>query len=280
MQPHPYFDLRLHNEHELSAILGRTITARVTLHEWPLSCVQRIHLNDGSSVIYKSQVGPTVEAAFYRSMSSPLLIPAQTISEEAGYVVMLFDDVAAPRLCDLAFSTDQLVTIGQQLSHQIKLVVGNCPVYLDLSTIAKWQEIMTETQWHLARLVADGRFVQTTEEHLHALEAQAKDEAVLMALTGSSGLVHGDLTGENIFVLPTGLRVIDWQRPLLGPSDLDLATLLHSTGIDPHPYVAEGILQLRSLLQVQWLTACAIRWFPPGGETYDRMIAELVKLNR
>lgn len=276
MQPHPYFDLRLHNDQELCAIVGSAITARTTLHEWPLSCVQRLHLANGHTVIYKSQYGPTVEAAFYRHATSPLLISAQTFYEEDGHVALLFDEITAPRLCDLPCSTEQLVAIGQQLIHQISQVTVNFPVYLDLSTIAQWQQIIAATQVHLAQLVADGRFVQTTAEHLHALATQAQDEAVLAALAGPSSLVHGDLTGENIFVLGDRWQVIDWQRPLIGPSALDLATLLHAAGVDPRPYVPVGILRLRALLQIQWLTACAVRWFPPGCEVYDRRIAALV----
>lgn len=277
MQPHPYFDLRLHDDQELSAIVGCAITARVTLHEWPLSCVQRLHLADGRTMIYKSQYGPTVEAAFYRHAISSLLISAQTLYAEDGHVALLFEEITAPRLCDLTYSTAQLVAIGQQLTHQISQVAVNFPVYLDLSTILKWQQIMAATQVHLAQLVADGRFVQTTADHLHALATQTQNAAVLAALAGPSSLVHGDLTGDNVFVLGERWRVIDWQRPLIGPSGLDLATLLHAAGVDPRPYVAVEILQLRALLQVQWLTACAVQWFPPGCAVYDRMIAELVR---
>lgn len=276
MQPHPYFALRLHDDQELRAIVGCAITARVTLHEWPLSCVQRLHLADGRTMIYKSQYGPTVEAAFYRHATASFLISAQTLYAEDGHVALLFDEITAPRLCDLPCSTEQLVAIGQQLAHQISQVAVNFPVYLDLSTIPKWQQIMAATQVHLAQLVADGRFVQTTADHLHALAAQTQDEAVLAALAGPSSLVHGDLTGDNVFVLGDRWRVIDWQRPLIGPSALDLATLLHAAGVDPRPYVAVEILQLRALLQIQWLAACAVQWFPPGCAVYDRMIAELI----
>ena len=276
MQPHPYFDLRLHSDQELRAIVGSAITARTTLHEWPLSCVQRLHLADGRTVIYKSQYGPTVEAAFYRHATSSLLISAQTLYEEDGHVALLFDEITAPRLCDLPCSTEQLVAIGQQLTRQISQVTVNFPVYLDLSTIAQWQQIMAATQVHLTQLVAAGRFVQTTADHLHALAAQAQDEAVVAALGGPSRLVHGDLTSDNVFALGDRWRVIDWQRPLIGPSALDLATLLHAAGVDPRPYVPVGILRLRALLQIQWLTVCAVQWFPPGCEVYDRMIAELI----
>lgn len=276
MQPHPYFDLRLHDDQELGALVGSPITARVTIHEWPLSCVQRLHLADGRTMIYKSQCGPTVEAAVYQHARSPLLTSGRTFYDQAGDVIMVFEEITAPRLADLTFSPEQLVTIGQQLCQQISGIAVNFPVYLDLSTIAKWQQIMAVTQGHLAQLVTAGRFVQTTTSHLQALAEQVQAEAVLTALAGPSGLVHGDLTGDNVFVLGDGWRVIDWQRPLIGPSALDLATLLQATGVEPQPYVPDGILRLQALLQIQWFTACAVQWFPPGYETYDRTIAQLI----
>ena len=41
---HPYFDLRLHDDQELESHLSTKIVERITLHEWPLSCVQRLTL--------------------------------------------------------------------------------------------------------------------------------------------------------------------------------------------------------------------------------------------
>lgn len=276
MQRHPYFDLLLHDDQELSALVGSALTERVTLHEWPLSCVQRLHTAAGRTVIYKSQRGPTVESVVYQRAVSPLLTQARTLYEEDSNVIMLFDQIAAPRLADLTLTTGQLVSLGQQLCQQIRQIAVTFPVYLDLSTVAQWQQMMAATQEQLAVLVADGRFVQTTATHLQRLTAQVKDTEVLAALAGPSSLVHGDLTGDNVFVLGDRWRVIDWQRPLIGPSALDLATLLYTAGIDPRPYVPVGILQLRALLQIEWLTACAMQWFPPGCAVYDRRIAELI----
>ncbi|MBI3960182.1 MAG: hypothetical protein HY328_15325 [Chloroflexi bacterium] len=47
MVNHPYFDLLLHDDAELAAHLGDAIVERVTLHEWPLSCVQRLTTAQG-----------------------------------------------------------------------------------------------------------------------------------------------------------------------------------------------------------------------------------------
>jgi hypothetical protein len=55
MYRHPYFDLVLHDDEELSALLGWRIVERRTLHEWPLSCVQRVTTADDTRIVYKAQ---------------------------------------------------------------------------------------------------------------------------------------------------------------------------------------------------------------------------------
>ena len=74
MDAHPYFNLWLHSDDELSGLLTSQVVERTTLHEWPLSCVQRLRLDDGRRVIYKAQFSEGVEAAFYAAARSPLLV--------------------------------------------------------------------------------------------------------------------------------------------------------------------------------------------------------------
>lgn len=47
MHRHPHFNLWLHHSDELAVHIGAAIREQVTLHEWPLSCVQRIQLAKG-----------------------------------------------------------------------------------------------------------------------------------------------------------------------------------------------------------------------------------------
>jgi hypothetical protein len=48
MQQHPHFDLWLHDDAELANVLGSPLRERTTIHEWPLSCVQRIRTIHGA----------------------------------------------------------------------------------------------------------------------------------------------------------------------------------------------------------------------------------------
>src|SRR5207247_10946534 len=74
MQTHPIFtNILMHSDDELAERLGVEIVEREMIHAWPLSCVQRLLLADGTKRIYKSQLPPTVEPEFYVSASTPLL---------------------------------------------------------------------------------------------------------------------------------------------------------------------------------------------------------------
>src|SRR5436309_10612868 len=71
---HPTFpDVLLHSDDELAHELGSAVVDRRTVHAWPLSCVQRLALEDGRALAYKSQLPPTVEPEFYDAASTPLL---------------------------------------------------------------------------------------------------------------------------------------------------------------------------------------------------------------
>lgn len=276
MQPHPYFDLWLHADEELSRLLGRTMRGRTTLHEWPLSCVQRLQCDPGPSIIYKVQAEPTVEPTFYQQAQSPLLVGAQVAPHAHGPAALLLADIQAPRLADLTLPPPQLVQIVDTIVTQIGQIRGNLPALGDIRTLAAWRAYGETLITDLQHLVGDGRFVQVTAALVDEVAVWMESPSVLAAINGPTGYVHLDLTADNVLVLADGYRVLDWQRPIWGPVDLDRATLLTALGIDPSPYVANGVLQLRTLLAIGWLAQAACRWFPAGIPTYDCQIAALI----
>ena len=278
MRRHEFFDLYLHEDTELELLLRSDIVERVTLHEWPLACVQRVTTRDRQSVIYKSQFGPTVEPEFYAAATSDILISGKTIHQAQGHVCMLFEYIDAPTLGDLEASESQAVRIGRSLLKQIESIGGDLPVYLDVSTEEKWQDLVASTLTDLTALVSQGQFHVLTKEHIAELELWALSEPALSAIHRSSGYVHGDLGGDNLFVLPNGYRVIDWQRTMLGPPEIDLCTLLESLGFDPIKHIDENIVRMMYFLRINWLSRCSLRWFPEGREGYDRSIAHLSSL--
>ena len=276
MDPHPYFALQLHRNEELTPFLPSAVTARETLHEWPLSCVQRLHCADGQTFIYKVQSAPSVEAEFYRQARSSLLVTAQILPVDSGPAALLMEDVDAPRLGDVVFSTVDAVAHTEQILSQIAAIAGHLPALDDIRREDGWRARGEAILNDLHQLVKEGSFRQVTASMIDDVAAVTTAEDVQAALRSQTGYVHGDLRAENVLLTADGYRVLDWQRPLWGPVALDRLSLLSSLGVDPSGHVAVGVQRLHVLLQIGWLTQCAIRWFPPGVQHYDEQIAQLI----
>lgn len=276
MQRHPYFDLWLHDDDELAALIGSPLTQRTTIHEWPLSCVQRIRCVAGQSYVYKVQAPPTVEPAFYQHARSPLLVGAQVLPGPDGPAALLLEDVQAPSLEDLPLAEPARLEMVNAVLTQITQIEGDLPALGDVRTPAGWLAYGQAIVEDLRALVADGAFSRVTAPMIDRVSACVQSPAVRSTVDGPMGYVHADLCAENVLVLPDGYRVVDWQRPIWGPVALDRATLLESLGIDPAQYVAAGVLQLRTLLLIGWFAQTARRWFPDGASTYDTEIAGLI----
>src|SRR2546422_732537 len=142
MQTHPFFtDILMHSDDELAESLGSDIVQRETIHQWPLSCVQRLRLGDERKLIYKSQLPPTVEPEFYESASSRLL-PGHRLLEKLGAcATMVFDWIDAPLLRDEAKSDIELVEHGRRVVGQIGEIKGELPTYLDIGSAEAWYRV-------------------------------------------------------------------------------------------------------------------------------------------
>ncbi|MBM4456413.1 MAG: aminoglycoside phosphotransferase family protein [Chloroflexi bacterium] len=275
MQRHPHFALWLHEDAQLSALLGAEIVGRTMLHEWPLSCVQRLRLAGGATRIYKVQAPPTVEPAFYARACSPLLVAAQLIEHGEGLPALLMEEVQAPRLTDIGLPAAEALAIGRAALAQIAAIRGHLPALADLRTAALWLAYWQTVLDDLSQLAEAGVFVRVDQALMRGLTRQGAASDVLAAFESPIGYVHGDLTAGNLFVTHSSLRVIDWQRPLWGPTALDLVCLLDSLALDPRAFLDEGVVRLFYLLRIAWLTQCARRWFPAGAATYDSAIVRL-----
>jgi hypothetical protein len=277
MQRHPYFDLWLHDDAELGVLLASPVVGRATLHEWPLSCVQRIRTADGRTRIYKVQAEPTVEPEFYSQAHSPLLVNAQIIRQASAPAALLLEDVTAPRFLDLQPTLDQALGLGRALLREIAHISGDLPAVADLRTEQQWRAYVAAMHADLCALVESGRFHLVDYQLIEHLMQTALAQPVLSVLCESPGYVHLDLSATNLFVLADGYRLIDWQRPIWGPTALDLASLLDSLHMELHPHLSSGVIQLFNLLRIGWLSQCARRWFPPGADSYDRQIVQLAE---
>ncbi|HLO14713.1 MAG TPA: phosphotransferase [Anaerolineales bacterium] len=279
MYQHKYFNLRLHDNVELEEILRVKIVERRTLHEWPLSCVEQVITAEGSKWVYKSQFGPTVEPQFYANAKSKLLVAGKTLYQsKSGFVNMLFEFIEAPRMEDLKLSDNAIVAAWNNLSQSIAEIEGKLPYYHDISEQKLWRALMETMLENLEKLVFQGSFQRVDNMALRKLRIWTCSEEILAALGKNVGFVHNDLSNDNIFVLPDGYRIIDWQRPIISPKELDLAALLASLNRETRGFVDQRIVWIMYLLRIEWFTECAVRWFPEGQDYYDSSIHRLINL--
>ncbi len=275
MHKHPYFNLYIHDDQELAVYVGAEIVARETLQEWPLSCVERVTTGQGQW-IYKSQFGPTIEAAFYAVARSDLLDRVQTIYQAEGHACTLRDYIDAPLIEDLNLTEEQAAQIVRQVRTQISEIKVDLPGMYDIRTPDRWLALAADTLRDINTLIEQGRYTVATPKVAAGLGQWVQASSTLEAVQRHPGLVHGDFHGDNLFVLPDGgYRLIDWQRPFWGPIELDIAAMMNSLGFDPLNYVSPSIVRIGHFLLIHWFSQCATRWFPEGAETYDRSTAEL-----
>lgn len=263
MPRHPYFDLALLDDTVLNQYLLAPIVLRQTIHEWPLSCVQRITCDDGSQHIYKSQAPPSVESAVYGTVSAPHLLSATIISNQH----LLLPYISATT------SLGNHADVVQRVLTHIATMPPHTPVYRTLDTIHTWTTLMDTTCATLRRQIDDTTFSHLTHADVTRIEEWAHHHDLYELWQGSVGVVHGDLSTSNIMHATTQTYVIDWQRPLYAPTVIDRWMIEQALQLQSTTPPMTGVLC--TLLEIAWLTEAATRWFPAGASHYDGQITAL-----
>jgi hypothetical protein len=270
---HPYFDLWLHTTDALERILRTNIAARDTIHDWPLSTVQKITTADGAALIYKVQHLATVEPEFYRSAASRLLPKYEYLGKVHDSQAMVFEFIAGQRLADVAAGEGDVLRIGRELQAEIRHIRGVLPVFTDIGDVRKWQRFVDTVLARLSGLIEQGIFPNLGLALVGELAEWAGRRAVVDTIARESGFTHGDPNGDNIFVLPDGYRLIDWQRPRYAPLDVDMVGLLLGKGLDPYRHVKPEVVQIFCFLRIDWATLCKTSLIPQG-MTYESWVRD------
>jgi serine/threonine protein kinase len=260
MKKHPVFDLWLHDDEELETIAGAGICERKTLREWPLSFVEHVILQDGTSRIYKSQHGSPVEPAFYRKANSkhiPAIYYNHSYEDDHW---MLLEDIDGKH--PSALDREGLLSLGLNV-RGITSALGNMEPYrYDLSE--KGYEFFANSTVELLNVLHAGGKLKMTEVSviLRIKEALTHPE-VLRTVGGRCVLLHGDLKYDNILIRPNGeVVLIDWQSVLFGPECLDIYSLMATQAMDPVPIAGIGPEILRMGLEMRWFADCLNTWMP------------------
>lgn len=278
MPTHPIFsDIRLHSDDELAAVLSAGITERTTMHEWPLSCVQRLTLDNGRRLVYKSQLPPTVEPEFYQQATSPLLPGHQLLGRLGTCETMVLDFIDGPQLRAKASGAEELLAHGRELVQQIGQIDGRLPVYVDVGTPERWASKVDTTLDKVTRLHQSGRFSSIRPQTVRRLAAWAAQPAVIDAATRDARVLHGDLKADQVLLADDGYRVLDWQRPVLACPDLDLVALLEGEDLDSQAHLDGNLVRVFWMLRLQWAAEAQHDLFPDfRGPLFKRWAVEAV----
>ena len=69
--------------------------------------------------------------------------------------------------------------------------------------------------------------------------------------------------------------MIDWQRPVIAPPEIDLVGLLVDRKIDPRRYVSTAVIKIFWFLRLNWAVEAQYDLFPGfEGRLFDQWAAE------
>lgn len=254
MYKHEFFDLQLHTDDELETIYGSGIVERRTLHEWPLSCVQLVARRDGTRSVYKSQCGPTLEDEVLQIMTGPILPTTKVLYKNSGYLIMDFEFIEAPLATEVSMSSDEAIAHGQRLIKEISALRASslCPVWLDIGTVDRWRAVTQELFGGYRRMVSRGLLSSNLEKCIDDMQMWSESTAVVRAIENGNTFIHGDLAAKNVFIKGNGHKVIDWQRPLRAPAEVDLVLFLDSKRVNPLLIVEPHYVGIMCLTGMWW----------------------------
>jgi hypothetical protein len=252
---------------ELAAALGVGVAERVEVHRWPLSCVQRLRLDDGTSVAYKAQLQPSFETRFYQAAKSPLLLPARVLSEGAcSHLVLPW--LTRPSLAGCRLSAAELAETVTLLSKEIAAIEGELPIYLDLASESGIHALVERVHAMASVLVADGRLPSLTPDDLAFVSDWAHRPSIVHALTTDRTFTNGDLSADQVFAPDSGtphFTVIDWQRPLWATAGMDVVGALVDAGHDPADHLDWPPVAAHWLQLLHWAVTAQHDFFPEQG---------------
>ena len=251
----------------IAGALGTQVAERVEVHRWPLSCVQRLLLEDGTSLAYKAQLQPSVETRFYAVARSPLLLPARVLAEgPCSHLVLPW--VSRPSLAEQELPAAELAATVAVLGREIAAIQGDLPTYLDLGSASGIQAIAEQVLAMASVLVGDGRLPSLTTHDLAFVSDWVGRPSVVHALTTDRVYTNGDLTANQVFVPEAGTQhytVVDWQRPVWATAGVDVVSALMDAGHDPADHVDWPPIGAYWLQLLHWAVTAQHDFFPEQG---------------
>ncbi|MGI5206172.1 phosphotransferase [Spirillospora sp. CA-108201] len=227
----------------LSALLAasplspRRTVSRDPIHVWTLSAVERVHLDDGTTVILKSAVAPftgearVLEYAAHHGVPVPTVLASDRQGED--HLWMLLEDLGEHSEEDTSL----------YLGAATAVAVHVCPPMLGLPVMDAQElgSLPGRALGSLTRLQEAGRWTDTADiRHSLGRLAAVADKRAVGTTTPPFGMCHSEFHPTSIHAGPEGVRVLDWARSFIGPGLLDLASWRDT----PLPLDTEAIAEM------------------------------------
>ncbi|PWR14859.1 aminoglycoside phosphotransferase [Micromonospora sicca] len=203
----------------LLAETGSTMTASEVIRIWELSGVERLHLSNGASMIFKFAVTPfTTEADILINLAGhgiPVVaVKAWAVRDHT--LGMLTEDLGVPL---------RLATENDAATAAVRLHAIPSLAYLDTFDEEALTSLPERGLAALAALQREGRFLNAKDikRALQRLAPLARTRAV-GAERPPFGVCHGEFHPTSLHVGTDGTRLLDVAKAFNGPGLLDLAT--------------------------------------------------------
>ncbi|MEX1255090.1 MAG: phosphotransferase [Dehalococcoidia bacterium] len=222
---------------------ARDYVRREVLWEWPLSRVERVHLDRGKSLVVKRSRRPMIdEGRILRHLGrSNIPLPKLYLSwGRDGILTMVLEDLG-PAVREATFQ--------EAASAAVRTHAASPPPRLQVLDAGALAGLPSRTLEALDRLERAGRWqdaagVRSTLLRLEPVAERLSEGAELPPF----GLCHSEFHPLSLHIGSKRIGLVDWARAFVGPGLLDLASY-SGTVLTPDPaacraliegYVAEG----------------------------------------
>ena len=264
--------MELHSTDSIQEAIGRGVISRTTIHQWQLSVVQKLVFDDQSIYAYKANLPPSVENDFYRRSNTDLLPEHIQLPQVASTQGLLLKWIHFPAISDLTLEQIDLCSLCELVVDRLGSMSGSLPFHTDISSRVRWEDYISRMLARFETYFLRNQNGSVPRSATRYISSFADNKKILEILCKSTRLIHGDLKSDQIFVSSGNIKVIDWQRPVVGPASLDLASLLISLGIDPSGKVSPEILQVHWILFTGWILEAWMDHFDQTTGTMERWL--------
>ncbi|MBO2465382.1 phosphotransferase [Actinomadura violacea] len=204
-----------------SPLRARRAVSREPIHVWALSAVERVHLDNGGTVILKSAIAPFTGEADVLQYAGRHGVPVPDVlavsRRDDAHLSMLLEDLGEHPAEDASLPQGAAAAVAIHACPPM----GGLPV-LDARELAS---LPGRALGALARLQQAGRWSDAADIRRLLTElAEVAEARSAGAATPPFGMCHSEFHPTSLHTGPSGLRVLDWARAFTGPGLLDLAS--------------------------------------------------------